>query len=424
MKTLSRLGWAASILLCAGLILFSCERVADRGRFAQAYSTLGAGPDGGHGVFLLAQDLGFRAEALSHELTRLPAQGTLIAIGGCDQPLSRPVSRPEREELMRWIQAGGLLIVAGAAEYMPEETGLQLSLTATCEEEGQSWLGTQINETPDAGLLGDEQLNLEEEAPRDLDIDVLPYSTLAYAEGPPLTYAEPIMLERSRGVSVDDETEATTLLSSDYGPVAMTAAVGRGRVVLIGSGSLWQNRSLSEGGGVIFARLLRAFARNGPVLFDEYHLGMGERRSLVRYLRDRGFAPVLLQLCIVVLLALLATSQRLGPPLPDTKIQTRTTQRYLQALGALYARTGDGQGACAVLANHGLTRIARHYHLTHIPTAELSAALRAQGLNAVASYVDRVVDHAARPLEKNETMLTRSRAVERDVRAALVIGDA
>lgn len=422
MSLLSRLLWIGGLLLCGGMILFSCERVAERGRFAQPYSTFGAGPDGSHGALLLAQELGFRAEPLSRELMQLPPQGTLVAIGGCDQPLSRPVSRPEREELARWIQAGGLLIVAGVEEYVPEDMGLTLSQKATCEAEKDSWLDPPKAEI-ELGDGGLGELDVELGALPEVD-GTLPYSTLAYPDGPPLTYAKEVVLERARSVTADDESEATTLLSSDYGPLAITKPVGRGRVVLIGSGSLLQNRALSEGGGVVFARLLRAFARPAPVLFDEYHLGMGERRSLVRYLRDRGLSPLLLQVCLVILLALSATSQRLGPPVAEPRVEARSTQRYLEAMGALYARTGDGKGAYTVLAEHGLSRIARHYHLTHVPIAELSMALKTQGLFAVASYVDRVADHAARPLDKDETLLTRARAVERDVRAALVVGDA
>ena len=49
---------------------------------------------------------------------------------------------------------------------------------------------------------------------------------------------------------------------------------------------------------------LRAMRRAGPVLFDEYHLGVGERRSMMRYLRQAGAMPLVLQLLLVALLLL------------------------------------------------------------------------------------------------------------------------
>ncbi len=399
MSTLRKIVFALGLVLAAGMILFACERVAERGRFALPYSTFGAGPDGTRALLRLANSLGFEARAFSHELTHLPARGTLVAIGGCDQPLAREVSRPEREELMRWIEAGGLLIVAGAEAYLPEATGLSLTLQATCNETDRPSPSTDDNLT-------------------------LPYELEGVPNGPPLTYGEPFMIKRARTVEADEDTEATALINSSYGPLALTTSVGRGRVVLVGSGSPFVNSALGDGGGAMFARLLKAFAGKGPVLFDEYHLGMGERRSLVRYLRDLGLAPLLIQVCLTVLLLLLALGQRLGPPIMESSAAPRVTQRYLQALGELYARTRDAQGALKALADHGIARIARHYRLRHVPLSEVPQALRAQGLFAVASYAERVAAHASAPMTSTESIVTRARALEQDVRAALVVGDA
>lgn len=405
MNVLRRVLFALGFVLCVGAILFTCDRVAERGRFALPYSTFGAGPDGSRALLELTRNLGFDATPFSRELLHLPRQATLVAIGGCDQPLAREVSRPEREELMRWLEAGGLLIVAGAQKYLPEEAGLTFSLPATCKESG---------ELPAAAIDADAV---------DLEVLAVPFEIEAIPEGPPLTYAEPITMTRARTVDAKDDTEATVLIESEYGPVAMTTPVGRGRVVLLGSGSPFVNGTLRDGGGAIFARLLKAFGK-GPVLFDEYHLGMGERRSLIGYLRDLGLAPALIQLCLVALLFLFARGQRLGPPREDDIATPRVTQRYLEALGELYARTKDTQGALKSLGDHGMSRIARHYRLLHVPLAQVPATLRAQGLLAVASYAERVSTHGSTQLAAGESILTRARDVERDVRAALVVGDA
>ncbi len=407
MIILRRLLFALVMIALAGAVMFACERVGERGRFALSYSTFGAGPDGTRALLELARELGFDAQPFSHELSHLPARATLVAIGGCDQPLAREVSRPEREELLRWIEAGGLLIVAGADDYLPAATGLRMVLPATCEQSKP--------------LLPREALDHATEDGYDLS---LPFELAGQPAGPPLTYAAPLVLQRARSVEADEETEATVLIDSEYGPVAMTTAVGRGRVVLLGSGRPFVNSALGSGGGAIFARLLKAFGGKGAVLFDEYHLGMGERRSLVRYLRDLGLAPALVQLCLIALLFLWSRGQRLGPAVDELPSTPRVTQRYLHALGALYARTKDAQGALNSLTNHGLSRIARHYRLKHVPLAEVPSALRAQGLFAVASFADRVASHANTPLAAGESILTRARALEQDVRAALVLGDA
>ncbi len=204
----------------------------------------------------------------------------------------------------------------------------------------------------------------------------------------------------------------------------MTLAVGRGRVVLLGSASFLLNDELEKAGGAIFARLLRAFAPEGPVLFDEYHLGMGERRSLVRYLRDVGLSALLLQLGAVALAFLFAVGTRLGPIRDEPPPVVRATQRYLSALGELYAGTRDVRGALDRLKSHALRRIAQHYRARHVPEAELGDYFASQGLRAQAQYIERIEAHATRPLSREETLLSRSLDLERDVRAAIVVGDA
>ena len=46
-RALVRVGLAAALLLALGLSGIMCTRVADRGRYATAYSTYSAGPEGG-----------------------------------------------------------------------------------------------------------------------------------------------------------------------------------------------------------------------------------------------------------------------------------------------------------------------------------------------------------------------------------------
>jgi hypothetical protein len=406
MKRALAIGFA--LVLAAGLG-FAAMRVAERGRFASPYSTLGGGPDGTLALLRLAGELGHEARPLLRELSHMRGPGTLVALGNCQSSLNRELSRPEREALLRWVERGGLLIVAGIDDYVPIEAGLGSGRRATCENDAeQTFLERMFPDT--SGVAGDGRV---------------PFEVEAEPNGPPLSHMLPFLVTRASTViqSMQD-VEATTLLDSDEGPLGMTTALGRGRVVFLGTPDIFTNENIALTGGVVFARLLDAFAPKGPVWFDEYHLGVGERRSLFRYLRDLGYGPLLLQAALVILAALWAGATRLGEPRDEPPAKPRTTRSYLSALGALYARTRDKSGALDVLGQRALSRIARHYRTGSVPLPELERALAARGLAAVATYVGRIRDHAARPLGSGESLETRARLIDHDTAAVLVLGDA
>ncbi|MEY4575488.1 MAG: hypothetical protein RL701_191, partial [Pseudomonadota bacterium] len=128
---------AALFAACAGLLAFTLLRIGERGRFARALSSYGSGSEGTRALYLLVQELGFETLRWSQDLARLPAQATLIALGSCENANARALSRYESAELLGWIERGGVLIVAGARNYLPEELGVSFQDDAECENESQ-----------------------------------------------------------------------------------------------------------------------------------------------------------------------------------------------------------------------------------------------------------------------------------------------
>lgn len=383
--------FGALLLLCAlALLIFAATRVRERGRFAVPYSTYGAGPDGTRALLLLARSLGHDAQPINRELTHLP-RGTLVLVAGCKGELLRPIARPEREALAHWVDDGGLLIVAGRAPALPE-AGLH---TAT--------------ETPCVGRESDK-------------VDVNAWAE-ASAVGPPLTHLLPFVVRQPLPLRVAHDAQATELLASHLGPLGLTAPFGRGRVVLLGIPDELTNAAIADGGGLVFARLIKAFAPAGPVLFDEYHLGMGERRSVIGYLRDRGYAGVLLQLLCAVLIAMFLPGVRLLPARNEPAELPGARRTFLDALSTLFARTRDHQGALTRLAEAALKRVADRYRVEHSAPDGLAEELRRQGLHAVASYAQRIQQHGRAPLASHETLHGRADQIARDEAAALVIGE-
>ena len=394
------------LLLPFALITLSYAfvRVAERGRFATPYSTYGAGPEGAHALLLLARGLGYSAEPFTRELGNLPL-GTLVTFGGCRAEGVRKVSRPEREALAHWVEAGGLLISIGVADVLPQGAGVLFDGEPRCDEPApetafEAWLGG-------AG-----------EPPHPPKPELV-----AEAAGPPLSYLLPFNVREARPLRLGHDAEGTEILTSEQGTLGLTAPYGRGRVVLLGIPEALTNAAVSDGGGLVFARLLRAFAPKGPVMFDEYHLGMGERRSLIGYVRDLGYAPLLMQGLLAVLATLLSLSARISPvPAPASASKPLRVERsFFEALSALLMQSHDTRAALAALANAAHKRIAHSYHARSVPQHKLEHWLKTRGLFAVAHYTRAIERHAREPLASGETLESRAQAIDQDTSAAIAI---
>jgi hypothetical protein len=407
---------AASTVLALGALLAMCGRVTDRGRFALSYSTYGAGPAGSRAAFELARASGFEARRWNEDVAELPSPATLVAIGGCDHLQSRPMSRPEREALLRWIEAGGTWMVLGATELLEEDHGFGVRLTAIdpdrcAEDDGLYGMVLRADrrtrereraerETArDAGPAEDAPPAPEESAERAPVDDPLRAleRTLAGAEederlwaviaGGPLTGLAPPGFRLAGLIDVDDAVEHEVLAELAGKHAIVVVPRGRGRIVVAASGSPFQNRDLLEAEGApLFARLLRAYAQ-GPVLFDEYHLGAGGARSTMRYLFQRGAAPLALHLAIVLAIVLLRSGRRFGAPRKDAPPEVVTTASFVAAIGALFARVRDPRGSLEILVRRALARIAEHHHLDEIDAARLEKLLRGRRRERAADAV-------------------------------------
>jgi len=405
MSALRNLGLAVLTLGLAGSLALFATQVAERGRFSAPYSTHGAGPEGSRALYRLVVELGFEPLRLGHEISRLSV-GTLVAVAGCSGHPVRPLLRPEREEIERFVEAGGLLIVAGVEDYLPESSGLRLDQPADCRDPSRtSWLDELLEKS-------------EKEQP------ALPKQLEATPRGAPLAHMAPFQAVSARNLRVAVDSEATVLLESEYGPLGLTAPLGRGRVVLLGIPESLTNRGLAEGGGALISRVLTAFAPAGPVWFDEYHLGMGERRSLIRYLRDRGAGPVMLQVLLVALAWLTARAARLGQARPAERGLSRPRQSYLAALSRMYEQTNDTAGALQVLSRSALARLGRRYHALGVEPEQVAAWLERAGFGAVARCAREIEAHGAEPLARGESLLGRARKIEQRLTFAVAMAEA
>jgi hypothetical protein len=434
---LSKALLAAGTLALLSTSTFVCQRVAERGRFTGAYSSYGSGPKGARGLYLLAERLGLRPQRWAQDLAALPKRAMLVALGDCESGMARPLSRYEERELAEWVEQGGVLLVAGVRHYLPEGLGVRFEAEPRC---GPNWRLLRMQQETDEGAEREEVAEELEGPPEpgasapagagesDLDDaeDVLAWTSPV---GEPLIGLSPLPMRHPGRLVLDDDAAARVILtmpdalnmpdSPIQREVGVVVKHGNGRVIALASGSMLQNRSLAAGdGGVLFARLAHAYAAEGPIVFDEYHLGVGERRSLMRYLRQAGAAPFIAQLMFVALIWLWRSGARFGGVQQTPEPAPAGTASYVTALGGLFARAGDPGGAAHLLVKQGLGRVAAHHHLQPGPARKLADELSSRGLAEAAQAVRAIASAEYVALRDAGSLARLSREVDRAVARA------
>jgi hypothetical protein len=331
-----------------------CARVGQRGRYATPYSSYGSGPDGTRGLYLLGEAMGARSARITRDLAALPPGATLLALGGCGRPPRRAVRRYEAEALEAWVERGGVLVVAGVSEYLPDALGVSLEGDpAACE-------GSVFDALDQSGAAENDG------APTSEAVDPLVSGgeagalRWAAAVGEPVIGLDPVPMVAPARIALDEGVAHELLFEIDGAPAGVIVPRGRGAVVALASATPFQNEWLeAAGGGVLLFRLRDRLAPEAPLLFDEYHLGVGASRSIVQYLRALGAGPAIVQLALAAALLLFRLGARLGVPREEPPPRAGGAEAYVEALGGLYARTRDRAGVLAVLRRGALERIAR-----------------------------------------------------------------
>lgn len=404
----TRIGIGALVLVALGVSGIMCARVGERGRYVGAYSTYGAGPEGTRGLYLLTEELGGRPERWAEELGRLPRGAMLVALGSCQQLMRREIGRIERENLHAWVRGGGTLVVAGVPDYLDAEAlGVELvAAPGECRptegliamlERAEGRRGQRKRETDDEGAEIEDLPGLFEEDPAGtydelIETDELPEARVAVGAAAPLDGVPLVGLRQPLRIRVADPSiSRSTLLRLDGPegePAGVRVDVGEGAVIVLSSSSMFQNRDLAtQSGGVLFSRLVREHAGRGPILFDEFHLGVGQRRSLMRYLRQTGIGPVVLQVFLLIGFVVWRLGASFGSPTRDAPEEPAGTASYVEGVGTLYAKAKDPRGAVEILVRRALERIARHHHLASREAGKLASELDARKRKEAAEAV-------------------------------------
>lgn len=148
-------------------------------------------------------------------------------------------------------------------------------------------------------------------------------------------------------------------------PVALSFAVGDGRVTLASEPALFHNLGLKSGDNAVVAARLAAGDGNRGIVYDEYfHGAMPVGRPLVLF----GIFPygvIAGSILLAAAIAAWASGVRFGPPLADPPPSRRSILEYVDAMARLFMRSGRHRFVLHACMTGVLDDIREEFFLPH-----------------------------------------------------------
>ena len=260
---------------------------------APDYSTFSADDYGSKVLYSYLDGLGVEVDALQ-SFDELPEEGTIVAaeaMGFVKQPTTAEAIR-----LRRWVEGGGRLVLIGA------EAGAVLDYELD----------------PMISFEGDEA-QLE------------PIMAGVYSQA-----VERVSVGGERLLAADPSW--VTYLKDTDGQMLITRTFGQGEIVWLACAYPATNLGIVEADNARLVTLLAA-AGEQPVYFDEYHHGYVSGGGIWERLESGGRAAVVLAV-LGLLVWLLGTAGRIGPPIPPLPERSARTGAYIDSLAGLYRKAG------------------------------------------------------------------------------------
>ncbi len=409
------------LVVVGGLLLAAVAgsylyRGANRGGFADMGSTWRSGPDGARGLYVLAAESGLEVDRKQTDLEVIEEGENLVLLsvfhpetqltrgdlfreeatdGGVEErELSRRVrglnvwSAPEladeeRTKLLEHVENGHVLVYVPVGD--PEDPLLKaLGVTlipVSIEEDGTAVEGVRhfIPPQPSPWTLGVQRAQAKTQ------------THLGLPE------------------------EAVTLLQDEQlgAPVMAVVPHGDGEVIVLSAPELAMNRRLAEADNAqLWLSILSEVSRSGRVLFDEYHHGFSDDRSVAQFAARYGLHFAALQLVFGLCLWAVAL-RRFGRPRVPYEDERVAATDALSAASRLY-RAGRHHGHAASQVSRALARdLAPLAGLPQKAEAdEVARGLDTRGETALAALMREVSHRAHVASSEHDVELAARRAAE------------
>jgi hypothetical protein len=226
------------------------------------------------------------------------------------------------------------------------------------------------------------------------------------------TDARRISVDRVR--ELDLGSRGMPVARSQRGPVAALVREGNGAVYVVGSLAPFLSGQIgdAQNGRFVLAladaaiRAGAAGATRGAVAFDEYHHGAHPPPDVLAVLERTWPGRALLVGGALVLLYVLLTGRRLGPPLPLEHRPARSSLDHVRAFAGLVRRSGHGEIARERLRRDLRAGIARAAGMDPRAPAERLFGALAHASPERAAEAREVDALLARPLRDGDLLRT------------------
>jgi hypothetical protein len=355
-------GGLVAAALAFALLLFG--RSAERGAFAEAYSTFRATPDGAKAAFLVLERLGYRVERHTEQALALSGVDVLFVLEPSEPGFGQPAfAAHEVRALREFVRAGGCLVVAASRETPLHEAFDVRLVTASARPE-------RSGGEADAESKG-----------ADAPADAVPALPSVYA-------AEAAHLAPdARGGALEPARAAAVPIYRRAGSGGAVEAVaireGQGKALFFADPSPFANRAIGRAdNAALLASIAAAHARRGRVAFDEFHHGFAAERGIAGYMERRALGPALLQAGAAFLVLALALGGRRGraPILDDER--PPESREHVRAMAEIYAKARL-RVPCAEKLHRALLRdVEAALGLGPLAGEALAEALRKRGVKS------------------------------------------
>lgn len=242
-----------------------------------------------------------------------------------------------RAHLARWVEAGGILVLAGSPVQWPKELGASYAWASGPRKiTARRLLARAVAPDPGEEDDGDDEDESE---------------SAIYAR-----VEEHAVLATDRGLTFKGASEQIAWFD-DHTTYAAVVAEGKGRVLCIASDELLTNAGIAHpGNAAALVAILAATSRSEMRIADPED-GVSPPSTPIAALLRAGLGMGLLHAVPFVLVLFLAAGIRLSRPKPAPPPRRRAFAEHVAAVGALYARTHNGAHALAAYARFADERL-------------------------------------------------------------------
>lgn len=301
-------------------------------------------PDGAKGLFLWLEELGYEVEAPTLAAFHIPAEVELVLVL---EPRNL-ITEAELDELGRWVQAGGTLLIAG--------------------------------DSPVVTLV----FEYFEFNSRFEQSDEVRGAAVPLLLSPPLTAG---VTAHTESQLITERTDYVPLLTNAEQPLLVSFTAGDGRVLLSTSSYFFRNEAIMEADNAALALNIASLVEpNSTIWFDEWHHGI--RRGDVdntalsgpgEWLRFTAAGQSLLYILAVVFIAIILSGWRFGRPVPLPRdLRRRAPLEYITAIANLNRRAGHRYAVQQQYKQQLKRQLAQRYRLNpNLPDDEYVQQLAA-----------------------------------------------